>query len=65
MERRAQHADEGAYRGSDKAHDSFLGQWGIHQCPSLVATREGDAVIEERLSRNISSVDKTKVRWPL
>src|SRR4030095_3585670 len=27
MERRAQHADERAYGGSDKAHDSFPVQW--------------------------------------
>ena len=47
MERRAQHADERAYRGSDKAHDSFPAQWVLTNVRRWVQPEKAMRSLEE------------------
>jgi hypothetical protein len=51
MERRAQHADERAYRGSDKAHDSFRTQWPFTNICRWVQQQKAKRSLDEAIKK--------------
>jgi hypothetical protein len=51
MKHRAQHADERAYRGSDKAHDFFPTQWVLTNARRRVQQEKAMRSLEEAIKK--------------